>query len=549
MLIYAVDSPKQRAALRSSSAVQICQNLAKPQLLAPRAAMLQLLAHTFLLGFYTPPNAITDPDYIIAGGGGAGCAVAGMLAKAGKKVVVLEEGPEDDTAHDSVLGEIVPYNLAPQQNTFFQFAASDITRNMFSEPVWEYDRDINGSGFISEKHNVMLNLLGQLPEGWQRKSFEHTAKIVGGNTMHNYQIWIRPGRESLAMFGEGEDWNIDELEAELETVEEEYLKLPPGFTFNNTFVNQALLGKPYGPESKILAAAIKGGAQAVEYGRNMAAVAHENNIGVAGFTEFTRNSIYTERISSARAFLTPEIRALPNIEVRALSKVTKLIVDENKKCTGVEYTSYDGTPRKLYAGKDVILSMGSIDSPHMMMLSGIGPRDELEKFDIPVVHELPGVGKNLDNHLLIPMFLGSDISETGGQCAAGCAGLNLGYKYSSYATPGGDPDMQYISIAYTDQPEYGRTVYEYYLSRQLGGKSRGEIRLKSADPNDFPELYMGYYEGEGAEDIEVIKENIERFRTDVLAHTDEFYEIGPGEGTDLDYWVKRTAGSYWHWSG
>eukprot|EP00965_Chrysotila_dentata_P011872 389849-Pleurochrysis_carterae.AAC.2 len=193
--------------------------------------------------------------------------------------------------------------------------------------------------------------------------------------------------------------------------------------------------------------------------------------------------------------------------------------------------------------------MGSLASPQMLMLSGIGPADELEKFDIPVVHELPGVGKNLINHLLVPMFLGTDISQTDGRCPQGCPGSNIGYKYSRYATPGGDPDMQYISIAYTDQPDYGRTVFEYYFSRQIGVKSRGEIRLRSADHNDFPVIDDKYFEGEGAEDIEVIKENIERFRTDVLAHTDVYYEIGPGNGTDLDYWVKRTAGSYWHWSG
>eukprot|EP00965_Chrysotila_dentata_P054537 1809647-Pleurochrysis_carterae.AAC.1 len=177
-----------------------------------------------------------------------------------KRVVILEEGPDDETSHPSIIGNIRPYALTPQLNVFFQFAASDITRNMFSEPVWEYDRGANSSGFIAEKHNFMLNALDELPEGWERKSFEHTAKILGGNTMHNYQIYIRPGREGLSKFGE--DWDVDMLMGKSTVIEDKYLKLPTGFNFNNTIVSEFLYGRPDGPESELLRATIAGGAQA-----------------------------------------------------------------------------------------------------------------------------------------------------------------------------------------------------------------------------------------------------------------------------------------------
>ncbi|KAK0468990.1 uncharacterized protein EV420DRAFT_926 [Desarmillaria tabescens] len=106
-----------------------------------------------------------------------------------------------------------------------------------------------------------------------------------------------------------------------------------------------------------------------------------------------------ERVSSESAYLTPQVLARPNLKVAINSHVTRILFDGEKRAVGVEYANSERGPRyRSRARKEVILSAGAIHSPHILMLSGVGSAELLGKYNIPVVHDLAGVGGNLVDH-------------------------------------------------------------------------------------------------------------------------------------------------------
>ncbi|KAK0479993.1 hypothetical protein IW261DRAFT_1551124 [Armillaria novae-zelandiae] len=129
----------------------------------------------------------------------------------------------------------------------------------------------------------------------------------------------------------------------------------------------------------------------------------ESPTGVNRLMTYVDNKL--ERVTSETAYLTPGVLARPNLKVAIHAQVTKILVQksgEEKRAYAVEFTNNrDGPVYRAKARKEVILSAGAIHSPQILMLSGIGPSEELEKFDIPVVHELQGVGGHLMDHPVI----------------------------------------------------------------------------------------------------------------------------------------------------
>lgn len=88
------------------------------------------------------------------------------------------------------------------------------------------------------------------------------------------------------------------------------------------------------------------------------------------------------------------------LQIAVNSQVTKVLIDPvTKKARGVEYVDQAGNTQTVYALKEVILSAGAINSPHLLLLSGVGPREDLEAVGIDVIVDLPGVGRNLQNHV------------------------------------------------------------------------------------------------------------------------------------------------------
>lgn len=122
-----------------------------------------------------------------------------------------------------------------------------------------------------------------------------------------------------------------------------------------------------------------------------------NGAQQTGFSFYQFTMRRGSRCSDAKAFLRP-VRLRKNLHVALFSHVTKVIFDEqSRRALGVEFIRY-GVKHNVYAKREVILAAGAINSPHLLMLSGIGPRADLERVGVPVVHDSPGVGKNLQDH-------------------------------------------------------------------------------------------------------------------------------------------------------
>ncbi len=208
-----------------------------------------------------------------------------------------------------------------------------------------------------------------------------------------------------------------------------------------------------------------------------------------------------ERWSAAKGYLTPNLKR-PNLHVMTGAQASKILM-EGKKATGIAYVK-DGKTAEVRAAKEVILAGGAFASPQLLMLSGIGPAAELKKHGIEVLHELPGVGQNLQDHIDYIVAYKSNSRETMGISLGG--GLDLiagifewrkrrtGMISSPIAERGGflktDPSLERpdIQLHFVIGPldDHARKThlghgYSCHVC-VLRPKSRGHVGLNSADP-------------------------------------------------------------------
>jgi choline dehydrogenase len=263
-----------------------------------------------------------------------------------------------------------------------------------------------------------------------------------------------------------------------------------------------------------------------------------------GFFQFTQRR--AARCSAAKAFLRPA-RLRKNLHVALFSHVTKIIIDETtKRALGVELIR-NGRKQAVYAKREVILSAGAIGSPHLLMLSGIGPREDLERVGVKVVHDSPGVGRNLQDHiavggLVFPIdhpisFIMNRLVNINsavryavtedGPLTSNVGLETVGFISTKYANQSDDwPDMEFmLTSASTTSDDQARTAhgltdefYNYMYSdirnkdifgvfpMMLRPKSRGFIKLQSKNPLRYPLLYHNYLTH--PDDIAVLREGV-----------------------------------------
>src|SRR5207244_3027573 len=141
--------------------------------------------------------------------------------------------------------------------------------------------------------------------------------------------------------------------------------------------------------------------------------------------------------STAKAFLSPIVDR-SNLQIESGAHVTRLLI-ENGRAVGVEYVQA-GQTQQVYSDSEVILSSGAVDSPKLLMLSGIGPADTLQSYGIDVVLDLPGVGHNLQDHALLGVAFRSKQNYTERSIFVGEAGL---FTYVVADPAAGAPDLQF----------------------------------------------------------------------------------------------------------
>ncbi len=235
-----------------------------------------------------------------------------------------------------------------------------------------------------------------------------------------------------------------------------------------------------------------------------------NGATQAGVGYFQLTAWKGVRCSSATGYLKPVLRR-SNLRVVTRALATRIIM-EGKRASAVEYLQGDSKYVNR-VGREVIISAGAINSPQILMLSGVGNSDHLRKLQIPVICNLPGVGENLHDHLQIRSIYRCSVKTLNDEIRNPFHKMMIGLQYLLFRTGPMSMAASQIGIFTASQPHIKRPDIQFHfqpLSADSPGKSvhdfsgltssvtqlrptsRGYLRLKSADPQDYVAIHPNY---------------------------------------------------------
>jgi choline dehydrogenase len=294
--------------------------------------------------------------------------------------------------------------------------------------------------------------------------------------------------------------------------------------------------------------------------------------GVGFFQLTARNG---RRCSAAVAYLNP-VKSRPNLQIITHAQVEKVVIEDGR-ATGVTYTDRSGTKQSVSARKEIILSGGAINSPQILMLSGIGDAQELKSHGIDVVADLPGVGKNMQDHLQARLVykcneptLNDEVGSLLGQAKIGlkylmtrtgpmtmAASLATGFLKTREDLE--TPDIQFhVQPLSAENPGKGADKFSAFTMSvcQLRPESRGEIKLASSDPRAYPKIHPNYLATET--DCRTIVAGVNIART-IARHapltaqiSEEFRPHSSLDSEDYDAtldWARNNTASIYHPTG
>lgn len=472
-------------------------------------------------------------DFIIIGAGSAGCVLANRLsADPTNKVLLLEAGGRD-------------------LNPLFRLPM--LMGKLFHSGIynWHYHTE-------PEPHLNGRSLY------WPR------GKVLGGTSTINGMIYVRGNRHDYDRWAQSgaTGWSYDEV--------------LPAFLRSENHVQRG--GAYHNSEGELTVCRARGwnslldvfneaGGQA-GYPRNDDFNGGEQE----GFGRYDFTIAKGKRCSAAYAFLRPA-RKRSNLTIISRAHARRILI-ENDQAVGVEFIR-KGKVSQVYADREVILSAGVVNSPQILMLSGIGAADELAQHDIPVVRDLPGVGKNLQDHVDCvmsyecrePVTLYSDLradkltwSVIQGMLFGKGIATTFPYEAGAFVKSRRDlvaPDIQLhfmpalektANLHFPNPFKKERVEANHGFSLRVGPvnpESRGEIRLRSADPMDRPCITANYLQTEL--DIRTMINAI-RMTRDIIkqAAFDKYRgkELAPGPAVESDAemirWLRANAMTTFH---
>ncbi len=464
-------------------------------------------------------------DFVVIGAGSAGCVIAARLSEdPGNKVVLLEAGGPDTNQWIHI-----PLGFG---KTF-----ADATVN------WCYETEAD-------------------PANGGRKIFWPRGKVLGGSSSINGMVYIRGQKEDFDHWRQlgNTGWSFDDCLPYFKRAEhqtrgrDDYHGTEGPLCVSDVARNDAIC------EAFINSAVACGIARNDDFNG-----AVQEGVGYHQTT--TRRG---RRCSTAVGYLRPAMKR-PNLQVITHALSERILFD-GTRATGVVFRQH-GVPTTVYATREVILCGGAINSPQLLMLSGVGPREHLASLGIPMVHHLPGVGQSLQDHYSAAIKLRSRLPITVNDVVHSNFGkVKAGVQYALFRTgaltSGVSPAAMFvrtrpelasadvkcsISPFSADRPQDGLHKWSGFtlIAYQLRPDSRGEIKLKTAAPGDPPAMVPNYLSAEV--DRRTLIAGL-RWCRRILAdpgmqhHVEAEYLPGREIQTDdelLDY-ARRTGGTVFH---